>query len=157
MREPDAPEGDGLDGCPRRERHEQDAGADGTSRERGQDPFGAGEAGAPGRDGSAERSEEGDGAPSDRAPGSWRPSRRESDAPQRRQPPQRERLFEPSGRPLPKGCASISLLFALLIERTQARAWTESRQRAHARALLDLACDHYFTDEELAVLEAFMK
>jgi hypothetical protein len=66
-----------------------------------------------------------------------------------------QRIFEtgqPSG---PYGASSVSLLLGLLVERAQANAWSVQRQRAHARALLELAPDHYFTDEESSMLRAF--
>ena len=69
----------------------------------------------------------------------------------------RARLFEPMTALCPYGAASISLLLHLLIDRTTAQAWSEQRQRVHARALLELACDHYFSDEELHMLCAFVR
>ncbi len=68
----------------------------------------------------------------------------------------RSRLFEPLTAKSPFGAASISLLLHLLVDRTKARAWSIQRQRVHARALLELSCDHYFTDEELQMLAAFV-
>ncbi|MFM1867365.1 MAG: hypothetical protein RL591_773 [Planctomycetota bacterium] len=56
----------------------------------------------------------------------------------------------------PFGAASISLLLNLLIERTRAQTWSVERQRAHARALLHLSREYWFSDEESAVLCAFL-
>jgi hypothetical protein len=56
----------------------------------------------------------------------------------------------------PFGAASISLLLDLLVERTRAQAWSIERQRAHARALLHLSREYWFSDEESAVLCAFL-
>jgi hypothetical protein len=69
----------------------------------------------------------------------------------------RPRLFEPTHSGAAFGAAGISLLLDLLIERTRSNAWSVPRQRVHARSLLELAVDHYFSDEELAVLEAFVR
>ena len=69
----------------------------------------------------------------------------------------RARLFEPTSTGSAFGAASISLLLDLLLERTRSNAWSIPRQRIHARSLLELAVDHYFSDEELAVLEAFVR
>ncbi len=69
----------------------------------------------------------------------------------------RARLFEPMTTQCPFGAASISLLLHLLIDRTSAHAWSVQRQRVHARALLELDCDHYFSDEELHMLCAFVR
>ena len=66
------------------------------------------------------------------------------------------RLFEPMTTESPFGAASISLLLRLLVDRTNARAWSVERQRVHARALLELASDHYFADDELHLLCAFV-
>lgn len=59
--------------------------------------------------------------------------------------------------PGPFGSAGISLLLDLLVERTRSQAWSVERQRAHARALLQLSRDHWFTEEETAVLCAFLR
>lgn len=56
----------------------------------------------------------------------------------------------------PFGAASISLLLDLLVERTRAQAWSVERQRAHARALLHLSREYWFSEEESAVLCAFL-
>jgi hypothetical protein len=65
--------------------------------------------------------------------------------------------FDALGAPGPLGAASISLLLNMLVERTRSQAWSVERQRAHARVLLELARDHWFSDEETAVLCAFLR
>ncbi len=65
--------------------------------------------------------------------------------------------FDALGAPGPFGAASISLLLNMLVERTRSQAWSVERQRAHARVLIELARDHWFTDEETAVLCAFLR
>ena len=65
--------------------------------------------------------------------------------------------FDAPGAPGPFGAASISLLLTMLVERTRSHAWSVERQRAHARVLIELARDHWFTDEETAVLCAFLR
>ncbi len=65
--------------------------------------------------------------------------------------------FDALGAPGPFGAASISLLLNMLVERTRSQAWSVERQRAHARVLLELARDHWFSDEETAVLCAFLR
>lgn len=65
--------------------------------------------------------------------------------------------FDALGAPGPFGAASISLLLNMLVERTRSHAWSVERQHAHARVLIELARDHWFTDEETAVLCAFLR
>ncbi|MFM7050878.1 MAG: hypothetical protein ACKOYN_01915 [Planctomycetota bacterium] len=62
------------------------------------------------------------------------------------------RIFEPEVDRAPWGAASISLLVRLLDDRTRAGAWSDQRRRMHARALLELALDHDFSEAELAFL-----
>ncbi len=66
------------------------------------------------------------------------------------------RMFEPLVQSAPFGAASISLLLKLMVDRTRSHAWSVHRQRAHARALIALATDHYYSDEEMAILSAFL-
>lgn len=66
------------------------------------------------------------------------------------------RMFEPMVQLAPFGAASISLLLKLLVDRTRSQAWSVHRQQAHARALIELSTDHYYSDEELAILVAFV-
>ena len=62
------------------------------------------------------------------------------------------RMFEPALGSAPYGAASISLLVNLLDDRTKAGAWSDQRRRVHARSLLELASDHYFSEAELVFL-----
>lgn len=66
------------------------------------------------------------------------------------------RIFEPTVDRAPWGAASISLLVRLLDDRTRAGAWSDQRRRLHARSLLELARDHYFSEAELAFLQEAM-
>lgn len=53
----------------------------------------------------------------------------------------------------PFGTANVSLLVRLLCSPHAQVGWTPARRRAHARALVDLATDHWFTDDELEAIE----
>ena len=53
----------------------------------------------------------------------------------------------------PDVCDDVSLLVRLLCSPHAQVGWTQGRRRAHAQALVDLARDHWFTDEELEAIE----
>lgn len=62
---------------------------------------------------------------------------------------------EQRGAPTPPfGAASVSLLIELLARKARAAEWAPERQRAHARAILEVVDEYYFTDEEQSMLAA---
>ncbi len=67
------------------------------------------------------------------------------------------RMFDPEPPVCALGASGISLLFKLLREHDRRGGWPPVRSRVHARVLLDLERDYYFTDEESAYLSEVEK
>ena len=53
----------------------------------------------------------------------------------------------------PYGRAHVSQLIRLMCSPNEEIGWTPARRRAHAQALVALASDHWFTDDELEAIE----
>lgn len=108
-----------------------DADRSGPSRA-GSEPEGAGDVGRTGRDAVPEPV----------------PER----APRRRKTP-----ASPSDPPDPPfGTARVSQLLRRMCSPEEQSAWTPARRRAHARALVALAADHWLAEDELVAIERLL-
>jgi hypothetical protein len=54
----------------------------------------------------------------------------------------------------PFGAASVSLLIELLVRKARAAEWAVERQRAHARAILEVVDEYHLTDDERSLLSS---